>query len=461
MRSRVLALTVLALLSIAAAQEGNYLDSTRGVLSYKRRNYAVLVDAENSSWRKMKPILEEIAIFGDTTVRRAYGDFYMPELKTWRDVSLELSFRQVNTPCHVPGKGSADAALIIEAMDLLHTNPTLKGFALVSSDSDFTSLAQRLREAGKHLLGFGGRHTPRPFVTSCHQFIYTENIVFGTQTEKLAGGIDTEALAGGTDTENVAGGTAAAVGGQTLPLAGQQNLEQAGGIDTEALADVTDTETPAGGRAPASDGQTASVESSSSESPQLSTDAIKLITRAVEQLADETDGQGWVNLGRVKPLLTQFKPDFDMRSYGFQNMKAGVLSEPRHFEGKVVPGGCYWIRLVGGSSDAGAGGSSAARIVGGSAGKLTPGTIKLVARAVQKLEADGQADDEGWVKLSDLKMCAQRLQKNFHQGAYGFETMTALVKSAPEHFEFQFSRRLGCFARLVRGSSEADSEADA
>ncbi|KAJ1485115.1 limkain-b1-type NYN domain-containing protein, partial [Baffinella frigidus] len=134
---------------------------------------AVLVDAENSSWRKMEPILNEIALFGDTTVRRVYGDFTMSRLAEWRKVSLDLSFKPVSTLCQIPGKGSSDASLIIEAMDLLHTNPTLDGFALVSSDSDFTSLAQRLREAGKHLLGFGGRH-PRPFVRSCEQFIYTE-----------------------------------------------------------------------------------------------------------------------------------------------------------------------------------------------------------------------------------------------------------------------------------------------
>ncbi|KAJ1479023.1 limkain-b1-type NYN domain-containing protein, partial [Baffinella frigidus] len=135
---------------------------------------AVLVDAENSSWRKMGPILEEIAPFGDTTVKRVYGDFMMNSLKEWREVSEQLSIRLVTTSCHVPGKGSSDAALIIEAMDFLHTNPMLDGFAIVSSDSDFTSLAQRLREAGKHVLGFGARKTPKPFIMACDRFIYIE-----------------------------------------------------------------------------------------------------------------------------------------------------------------------------------------------------------------------------------------------------------------------------------------------
>ena len=79
----------------------------------------------------------------------------------------------------MPGKGSSDAALIIEAMDFLHTNTNLDGFAIVSSDSDFTSLAQRLREAGKHVLGFGSRHTPGPFVMACERFVFTDTLSAG------------------------------------------------------------------------------------------------------------------------------------------------------------------------------------------------------------------------------------------------------------------------------------------
>ncbi|KAJ1477858.1 NYN domain-containing protein [Baffinella frigidus] len=412
MRSHVIALLVLAIISIAAAHDGLYVDVARGARSDRRKNYAVLVDAENSSWRKMGPILEEIAKFGDTTVRRVYGDFTMPSLAEWRQVSLELSFKPVSTMAHIPGKGSSDASLIIEAMDLLHTNPTLEGFALVSSDSDFTSLAQRLREAGKHLLGFGGRHTPRPFVISCERFIYTEN------------------LAGGIDTENVAGGTAAAIGGQTLPLAGR-----------------------------------------------LSKRAIKLLTRAVEQLADEADGQGWVNLGSVKPLLTQFKPDFDVRTYGFQSMKALVLSEPRHFEGKVVHGGSYWIRLVGGSSEAGSVEVERGRVAssyllaaasevdgwdinkamariegGGSAGQLTTDGIKLLKSAVQQATAE-HGHDDGWVNLGSIKPFLMFLQPDFDVHSSGFENMSAMVLSEPRHFEVKFAA--GYWIRLVRGSSDA------
>jgi uncharacterized LabA/DUF88 family protein len=144
----------------------------------QRPLYAILVDAENARYYALAPILEEIATMGgDSSVRRVYGDFSKPELSPWKQVSLDLSFRTVNAFSYVSGKGSSDATLIIEAMDYLYSNPTIKGFALVSSDSDFTPLAQRLREAGKHVIGFGERRTPSPFVTACERFIYTENLL--------------------------------------------------------------------------------------------------------------------------------------------------------------------------------------------------------------------------------------------------------------------------------------------
>jgi uncharacterized LabA/DUF88 family protein len=138
--------------------------------------YAVLVDAENAKYSSLAPIMEEIATLGaDASVRRVYGDFTKPNLAPWKQVSLELSFRPVNAFSYVSGKGSSDAVMIIEAMELLFKD-RVDGFALISSDSDFTPLAQRLREAGKYVVGFGQRHTPAPFVTACERFIYTENL---------------------------------------------------------------------------------------------------------------------------------------------------------------------------------------------------------------------------------------------------------------------------------------------
>ncbi|KAJ1483987.1 limkain-b1-type NYN domain-containing protein, partial [Baffinella frigidus] len=134
----------------------------------------VLIDAENSSWRTLAPILKKIASFGIPSEKRVYGDFTMPSLSEWRAVSREQSFTMMQTVNVIPGKGSSDAALIIDAMDMMYTHPALDGYALVSSDSDFTSLARRLRGAGKHVLGFGSFLTHTQLVSACDRFTYTE-----------------------------------------------------------------------------------------------------------------------------------------------------------------------------------------------------------------------------------------------------------------------------------------------
>ena len=120
--------------------------------------------------------MEELAKYGTTSIRFVYGDFTKPSLRAWRSIALDLSFRSVNAFSFTSGKGSSDAAMIIDAMDILHTNEAVDGFVLVSSDSDFTGLAQRLRQAGKNVLGVGKQGTPKPFVTACDRFIYVENL---------------------------------------------------------------------------------------------------------------------------------------------------------------------------------------------------------------------------------------------------------------------------------------------
>ena len=138
--------------------------------------YAVLVDAENTQHSRMELVMEELAKYGTTSIRFVYGDFTKQSLRAWRSIALDLSFRSVNAFSFTSGKGSSDAAMIIDAMDILHTNEAVDGFVLVSSDSDFTGLAQRLRQAGKNVLGVGKQGTPKPFVTACDRFIYVENL---------------------------------------------------------------------------------------------------------------------------------------------------------------------------------------------------------------------------------------------------------------------------------------------
>ncbi len=134
---------------------------------------AVLFDADNSQAKIAGNILGEIARYGTASVKRAYGDWTTPNLGSWREVLHELAIQPVQQFRFTTGKNATDSALIIDAMDLLHGG-ALDGFCLVSSDSDFTRLATRIREAGLSVYGFGVRKTPKPFVAACDKFIFTE-----------------------------------------------------------------------------------------------------------------------------------------------------------------------------------------------------------------------------------------------------------------------------------------------
>ncbi len=132
---------------------------------------AVLIDADNASKDNLKAIMDEVAKYGLPTIKHAYGDW--ARLSGWKDVLLEIGAVPVQQYAYTTGKNATDAALIIEAMDILHEN-AVEGFVIVSSDSDFTPLALRLRESGKKVYGIGEKKTPRPFITACDKFIYVE-----------------------------------------------------------------------------------------------------------------------------------------------------------------------------------------------------------------------------------------------------------------------------------------------
>ena len=134
---------------------------------------AVLIDADNTSARHIKDLLEEVARYGTPTVRRAYGDFTAPQLSGWKDVLNPHAIQPVQQFAYTSGKNSTDSALIIDAMDLLYSG-TLDAYAIVSSDSDFTRLVTRLRESGMTVYGFGQSKTPEPLVAACDRFIYLE-----------------------------------------------------------------------------------------------------------------------------------------------------------------------------------------------------------------------------------------------------------------------------------------------
>ncbi len=136
-------------------------------------NIAVLIDGDNIPSAYVKEMMEEIAKYGNPTIKRIYGDWTNPRLGKWKHVLLENAITPVQQYGYTQGKNATDSAMIIDAMDILYSGK-VNGFCIVSSDSDFTRLATRLREAGIQVIGIGEKKTPNPFIVACDKFIYLE-----------------------------------------------------------------------------------------------------------------------------------------------------------------------------------------------------------------------------------------------------------------------------------------------
>ena len=137
------------------------------------KKLAVLFDADNVPYSHVKQMLDEITKYGNPTIKRIYGDWTKPSISGWKSVLLENAITPIQQYSYTTGKNATDSAMIIDAMDILHLGQ-VDGFCIVSSDSDFTRLATRLREAGKFVIGIGEKKTPKPFIVSCDKFIYIE-----------------------------------------------------------------------------------------------------------------------------------------------------------------------------------------------------------------------------------------------------------------------------------------------
>ena len=137
----------------------------------KENKLAVLIDGDNIPSKYIKEMMEEIAKYGTPTIKRIYGDWTSPHVTRWKAVLLENAITPIQQYAYTTGKNATDSAMIIDAMDILYARE-VDGFCLVSSDSDFTKLATRLREAGKHVYGIGEKKTPDPFIVACDKFIY-------------------------------------------------------------------------------------------------------------------------------------------------------------------------------------------------------------------------------------------------------------------------------------------------
>ena len=150
-------------------------------------NLAVLIDGDNIPSAHVKEMMQEIAKYGNPTIKRIYGDWTKPNLTKWKNLLLENAITPIQQYGYTTGKNATDSAMIIDAMDILYSEK-VNGFCLVSSDSDFTRLATRLREAGMQVIGIGEKKTPNPFIVACDKFIYIE--IIRNQSEKKEGSIE-------------------------------------------------------------------------------------------------------------------------------------------------------------------------------------------------------------------------------------------------------------------------------
>lgn len=144
-------------------------------------NLAVLIDGDNITSSYVTEMMGEIAKYGNPTIKRIYGDWTSPHLSKWKNLLLENAITPIQQYAYTSGKNATDSAMIIDAMDILYSEK-VNGFCIVSSDSDFTKLATRLREAGMQVIGIGEKKTPNPFIVSCDKFIYIE--ILRTEPEK-------------------------------------------------------------------------------------------------------------------------------------------------------------------------------------------------------------------------------------------------------------------------------------
>jgi hypothetical protein len=242
----------------------------------QQKHLAVLIDADNASAAIVEGLFEEIAKYGLASVKRIYGDWTLPNLGGWKQVLLDYSIQPIQQFAYTKGKNATDSSLIIDAMDLLYTR-RFDGFCLVSSDSDFTRLAARLREEGLEVIGFGEQKTPKPFVSACDKFIYTELLRDDAEPAEV------EASA---STPSAIAAPAAAPGGK--PAA------------QPAPAKVKPQKVP-----------------------------VDFIAKVID---DNSDEDGWCHLGALGTNISKLRSDFDSRLYGHKKLSDLIKAHNARFE---------------------------------------------------------------------------------------------------------------------------------
>lgn len=232
---------------------------------------AVLIDADNAQPAIIEGLLAEIAGFGEATVKRIYGDFTATASAQWKKVLNKFAIKPVQQFAYTTGKNATDSTLIIDAMDLLYTR-RFQGFCLVSSDSDFTGLAVRIREEGLVVYGFGEQKTPEAFRNACNRFVFTEVLRMAVEPTSA------------NDTESNRGNTFA-------PSSSTGEVVQPGSVVGDAFPST-------------------------------------FFRDALERASDES---GWVSLAEFGDHVTKLRPDFDARNYGYKKLSDLVKAHTELF----------------------------------------------------------------------------------------------------------------------------------
>lgn len=238
---------------------------------------AVLIDADNAPRTALRFIMAEAAVYGNPTIKRIYGDWTSPNMSTWKPLLLEHAITPIQQYSYTTGKNATDSAMIIDAMDLLYSG-RCDAFVLVSSDSDFTRLATRLREAGMKVYGMGEKKTPQPFIAACDRFIYIEVIRSAWEKSQRVSADAEESDA------------------QEAESAAAKKPEKKSAPDNASAA-------PA--------------QPESEEIAGVPRAVVDLIADSLESIADE---DGYAFMGKLGNLLLKKQPDFDSRNYGYPKL---------------------------------------------------------------------------------------------------------------------------------------------
>ena len=254
---------------------------------------AVLIDGDNAPRDCLKGIMEEIAIYGTPMIKRIYGDWASHGLTSWKNTLLENAVTPKQQFAYTTGKNATDSAMIIDAMDILYTGKT-DGYVLVSSDSDFTPLAIRLRESGMYVIGIGEEKTPKAFVQACDKFIRVE--VIRDKYKKPAKSAGKSAAKSASARKS----TAKAADKPEKAPAAKTTAKKAAAVPAETK-------------------------------PPVPEDIINLIADSVADLADD---DGWIDMSNLGNLIIKKQPDFDPRTYGFGKL-SNMLKNLDRFELQV------------------------------------------------------------------------------------------------------------------------------